>query len=140
MRTTLKFNSNLEPLSDYMTRITNILRAIRDNVPAADRIDTMDASLELLFTILSSLTQEESRNISENCKWAIRHNFQKGKPTINTKMFMGYDKDENGKLIINKEQAKIVKRIYKLFEEGYNCSQISSILKREGVKGTKADT
>lgn len=84
--------------------------------------------------------QEESRNISENCKWAIRHNFQKGKPTINTKMFMDYDKDENGKLIINKEQAKIVKRIYKLFEEGYNCSQISSILKREGVKGTKADT
>lgn len=100
----------------------------------------MDASGELLFTILSSLAQEESRNISENCKWAIRHNFQKGKPTINTKMFMGYDKDENGKLIINKEQAKIVKRIYRLFEEGYNCSQISNILKREGVKGTKADT
>ena len=59
---------------------------------------------------------------------------------IRSKMFMGYDKDENGKLIINKEQAKIVKRIYKLFEEGYNCSQISNILKREGVKGTKADT
>lgn len=44
MRITLKFNSNLESLSDYMTRITNILRAIRDNVPAADGIDTMDAS------------------------------------------------------------------------------------------------
>ena len=55
-------------------------------------------------------------------------------------MFMGYDKDENGKLIVNKEQAKIVKRIYKLFEEVYNCSQISNILKREGVKGNKADT
>ena len=103
-------------------------------------INTMDASGELLFTILSSLAQEESRNISENCKWAIRHNFQKGKPTINTKLFMGYDKDEDGKLIVNREQAKIVKRIYKLFEEGYNCSQISNILKREGVKGTKADT
>lgn len=103
-------------------------------------INTMDASGELLFTILSSLAQEESRNISENCKWAIRHNFQKGKPTINTKLFMGYDKDEKGKLIVNKEQAKIVKRIYKLFEEGYNCNQISNILKREGVKGTKADT
>ena len=55
-------------------------------------------------------------------------------------MFMGYDKDENGKLIVNKEQAKIVKRIYKLFEEGYNCSQISNILEREGVKGTKTYT
>lgn len=33
-----------------------------------------------------------------------------------------------------------MKRIYKLFEEGYNCSQISNILEREGVKGTKTYT
>ena len=39
MRTTLTFNSNLESLSDYMTRITAILRAIRDNVPATDGVD-----------------------------------------------------------------------------------------------------
>lgn len=39
MRTTLTFNSNLESLSDYMTRVTAILRAIRDNVPAADGVD-----------------------------------------------------------------------------------------------------
>ena len=41
-----------------------------------ENISTMDASGELLFTILSSLAQEESRNISENCKWGIRHNFR----------------------------------------------------------------
>lgn len=39
MRTTLTFNSNLESLSDYMTRITAILRAIRDNIPVADGIN-----------------------------------------------------------------------------------------------------
>ena len=52
MRTTLTFNSNLESLSDYMTRVTAILRAIRDNVPAADGIDysvelSEDEKLEL---------------------------------------------------------------------------------------------
>lgn len=99
----------------YYSRKLNKLRV--PIIFEKEGINTMDAFGEFLFTILSSLTQEESRNISENCKWAIRHNFQKGKPTINTKMFMGYDKDENGKLIINKEQAKIVKWIYRLFEE-----------------------
>ncbi len=32
-------------------------------------VDTMASSGELLFTILSSLAQEESRNISENTRW-----------------------------------------------------------------------
>lgn len=32
MRTTLTFNSNLESLSDYMTRVAEGLRSIRDDV------------------------------------------------------------------------------------------------------------
>ncbi len=104
-----------------------------------ENISTMDSSGELLFTILSSLAQEESRNISENCKWAIRHNFKKGKPTINIKRFTGYDRDENGKLVINKEQAAIVRRIYTLFEEGFGYMSIGKILSEEGIKGLFAE-
>lgn len=105
-----------------------------------ENINTMDATGELLFTILSSLAQEESRNISENCKWAIRHNFQSGKPSINTTHFMGYDKDENGKLIINKEQAKVIERIFHMFEDGMTPPQISRALRADKVKGTKSNT
>ena len=101
-------------------------------------INTMEASGELLFTILSSLAQEESRNISENCKWAIRHNFQNGKPSINTTLFMGYDMGEDGKLVINEKQAKIVRRVFHLFEEGYTPSYIGRILREDGVKGVKS--
>jgi len=56
----------------------------------------MDATGELLFTILSSLAQEESRNISENTSWGIRSKFQKGIPHLNADNFMGYDKDSDG--------------------------------------------
>ena len=59
-----------------------------------ENINTLDSTGELLFTILSSLAQDESRNISENCKWGIRSKFQKGIPHINTNRFMGYDKTE----------------------------------------------
>ena len=42
----------------------------------------MEASGELMFTILSSLAQEESRNISENTAWGIRSKFQRGIPHL----------------------------------------------------------
>ena len=100
-----------------------------------ENINTLDATGELLFTILSSLAQDESRNISENCKWGIRYKFQKGIPHINTGKFMGYDKDGEGHLIINKEQAKVVRRIYRDFMEGYHPADIARRLNEEGIPG-----
>ncbi len=98
-------------------------------------INTMEASGELLFTILSSLAQEESRNISENTAWGIRSKFNDGVPHINTTRFMGYDMNKEGKLVINPEQAVIVKRIYREYLEGYEMSEIGKSLKKDGVPG-----
>lgn len=102
-----------------------------------ENISTMDASGELLFTILSSLAQEESRNISENCKWALRHNYKQGIVHVNTKGFMGYDADEDGNLVINPEQAKIVRRIFREYEEGWTPNEIARHLNEDKVKGVK---
>jgi DNA invertase Pin-like site-specific DNA recombinase len=100
-----------------------------------ENIDTMAASGELLFTILSSLAQEESRNISENTAWGIRSRFKQGIPQINTNHFMGYDKDKDGNLIINEEQAAVVKRIYREFLEGWNLAEIARHLNDEEIPG-----
>ena len=100
-----------------------------------ENINTMDASGELLFTILSSLAQEESRNISENSKWGIRHNFQRGIVRLNAKGFMGYDQDVDGNLVINPDQAKIVRRIFREFEEGWTPNEIAKHLNEDKIKG-----
>ncbi len=78
MRTTLTFNSNLESLSDYMTRITAILRAIRDNVPAADGVDysielTDSEKLELFQNALTLAVEEMERTTGKHC--IRKHNF-----------------------------------------------------------------
>jgi len=98
-------------------------------------LNTMDASGELLFTLLSSLAQEESRNISENTAWGIRSKFQQGIPHLNTECLMGYDKAEDGSLVINEEQAAVVRRVYRDFLEGWTVSEISRHLNVEGVPG-----
>ncbi len=100
-----------------------------------ENINTLEAAGELLFTILSSLAQEESRNISENSKWGIRHGFKNGKPVLNTTCFWGYDKDKNGKLIVNRKEAKIVKRIYQRFIEGQTIGRICRELEEDHIKG-----
>ena len=67
---------------------------------------------ELLPTIMSSLTQEESRSILLNVTWGQRKRFADGKATALFSVFLGYDRGENGEFVINPEQAEIVKIIY----------------------------
>lgn len=55
--------------------------------------------------------QEELRSISDNSRCGIVRRFQQGKVRVNHKRFFGYDKDENGELIID-EEAGVVRRIY----------------------------
>lgn len=78
MRTTLTFNSNLESLSDYLARATAILRAIRDNVPAADGIDysielTADEQLELYQQALLLAIDEMEHTTGKHC--ILRYGF-----------------------------------------------------------------
>ena len=77
-----------------------------------ENINTLDAKGEVLLIILSSLAQDESRSISENCTWGIRRRFETGKHKMSTKRFLGYDTDENGKLVINRMQEPIVSGIF----------------------------
>lgn len=68
-------------------------------------ISTLDSIGETLLVILSSLAQEEILNLSQNSIWGVRSRFEQGKVTINDKKFLGYDKDNEGNLIINQKQA-----------------------------------
>ncbi len=105
-----------------------------------ENINTMEAGGELLFTVLSSLAQEESRNISENCKWGIRHNYRQGIVHLNTTILLGYDKDKEGNIIVDPDQATIVKRIFREFEEGWTPAEIAKRLKKEKIKGVHGES
>ena len=87
-----------------------------------ENIWTFDSSGELLLTIMSSLSQEESRSISLNVTWGVRKGMQDGKVHVAYKNFLGYDKGEDGNLVVNEEQAKVVRRIFSFFIQGLSRS------------------
>ena len=54
---------------------------------------------------------------------------------INTNRFYGYDKDEDGRLVINPEQAKVVRWIYESYMDGINPDIIARRLMEQSVPG-----
>ncbi len=95
---------------------------------------TFDSSGELLLTVLSSISQEEARSISENTTWGQRKRFADGKVSVPFKRFLGYDRGEDGNLVVNPEQAKTVKLIYKLFLSGLSYKAIAKELTNRQIK------
>ena len=119
---------------DLLTTIRKLKEKNIAVVFEKEGINTLEASGELLITILSSQAQEESRNISENCRWGIVRRFEAGKVIVNHSKFLGYTKDKDGNLIIEPEEAKLVRRIFCLYLEGNSSYKIKEILEADGIK------
>lgn len=98
-----------------------------------ENINSLSADGELLLTILASLVQEESRSISENCVWGQRKRFSDGKVTVPFSRFLGYDRGEDGNLVVNPQEAEIVREIYQMFLDGASPYAIAKRLTERGI-------
>ena len=74
-----------------------------------ENIHSLSKDGELVLTFLASYAQEESRSVSENCKWRIRKKFEQGIP--NTGNLLGY-RLTDGKLHVVPEESEIVRQIF----------------------------
>ena len=97
-----------------------------------ENIDTGNMESELLLSILSSLAESESKSISQNANWSIQRRFKKGTYKIGYPPY-GYDNVE-GKMLINHEQAEVVKWIFKQFLSGVGASKIAKELNERKIK------
>lgn len=93
-----------------------------------ENVWTFDSKGELMLTILSSVAQEESRSISENITWGKRKRFADGKYSVPYSRFLGYDKGDDGTMVINAEEAKTVRRLYHMFLLGMTSYHIGNLM------------
>lgn len=118
---------------DSLTTVRQLKEAGVEIFFEKENIWTLDAKGELLITIMSSLAQEESRSISENVRWGIKKRFADGQVFMPYPHFLGYDKGPDGRPQVNPEQARLVRRIYRMFLSGYTMHRIAVTLTDEGV-------
>ena len=99
-----------------------------------ENINTLDAKGEVLLTILSSLAQEESRSMSENILWAVRKRYAQGKGSFAYSRVLGLDKGkEKFEIVVNREEAVIVCKIFRMFIQGLTPHTIAIALTAAGI-------
>lgn len=99
-----------------------------------ENINTLEMTGELLLTILSSVAQQESENISEHVKLGIKMRREKGESVGYSKCY-GYQYDsETKKLIVDDSEAEIVRFIFNRYCEGIGTLSIARELNTMKVK------
>lgn len=96
-----------------------------------ENIRTMSSDGEMMLSILASCAQEESRSVSENCKWRIRKRFEQGE-LYGLKFLYGY-RIIKGEVEIEPAQAEVVRLIFSKYINGMGCRQIASFLNGENI-------
>lgn len=113
------------------------IRQLKDkNIPVffeKEAINAMDAKGEVLITIMTSLAQQESQSLSQNVKLGLQFRYQNRQVQVNHNHFLGYTKNNEGNLIIDPEQAGVVKRIYREYLEGYSMDKIAKGLEADDI-------
>lgn len=84
---------------------------------------------EMILTLLAAVAQEESRAVSENCKWRIRSRFKKGE-LVNFHFMYGY-RMHRGKITIAPEEAAVVAWIFDAYLNGLGCEAIAAALRQQ---------
>ena len=92
-----------------------------------ENIHSLSGDGELLLTILASYAQEESRSVSENCKWRVRRKFAAGE-LANWRFMFGY-RIVKGKVEIDQAQADVVRMLFRDYIGGMGGGRIAAKLR-----------
>ena len=98
-----------------------------------DNISTLDEDSELRLSIMSSIAQDELRKLSSRIKFGHQQAI-KDKVVLGNSRIFGYKKD-GGKLVIDDEQAVMVRELFTLYATGqYSLKQIETIFWNKGYR------
>ena len=100
-----------------------------------DNFDTTTANGKLVLNILGSVAQWERDIIAERTKDALAH--KRDNLEVYSPLPLGYDADEDGRLIENGKELAIVKKISSLRKMGLSYQKIADRLNKSGVPTKK---
>lgn len=100
-----------------------------------EHINSLSGDGEVMLTLLASFAQEEIISLSNNVKWGTRKRFEQGIPNGHFQIY-GY-RWEGDHLVIEPEEAKIVRLIYDNFLKGLSAESTEKQLEQMGVKSYK---
>lgn len=101
-----------------------------------ESLDTKDVESSLMISIIESLAQAENESRSDNIEWGMRQRTAQGTSKLYDRKCYGYEYDENGKLIVNEEQAVVVRKIFNWYLGGLSVNGIIKELEKQTIKSS----
>ena len=92
-----------------------------------------DRQMQVLMTAYVAFAQAESEGASQSIRWGIKEGFRSGRSGYAEFVCFGYKQDDNGKLVIDEPDAKIVREIFEMRASGKSLGAISDWLYEQGV-------
>ena len=92
-----------------------------------------DRQMQVLMTAYVAFAQAESEGASQSIRWGIKEGFRSGRSGYAEFVCFGYKQDDNGKLVIDEPDAKIVREIFEMRASGKSLGAISDWLYEQEV-------
>ena len=99
-------------------------------------INSIYPESEFLITIHGAFAQSESEGISSRVKWGKHQAMRTEKANIQYKTLLGYEKNPDGEMVVNAEQAETVRRIFEMYLSGQTLRSIKEALESGGFKNS----
>lgn len=129
----------VKSVSRFARNAQDCIRAVRElkdlGVTVAfekERINTAVMGNEMFLSMMSAFAQEESISISKNMRKGAVMRMQNGTFRLSQPPY-GYRLDENGMLVIQPQEAEIVRRIFESFLTGKGIQQIGKELEDQNI-------
>ena len=97
-----------------------------------ENISSLDPAIDMIFTMMASMAEQESDSMSQNISWSFQKQAQKGKVSIH--QCVGYTLTKDKKFIINPDEAPIIKQIFQMKLDGKSNTEILEYVKSVGLK------
>ena len=101
-------------------------------------VDVSTATGRFIIRMTGAVAQLEREQTIERVKAAFIQKVKEGKSLCSSTPSYGYDRPKHQEIqTINEEEAKVVKRIFKMYIEGHTFTEIANVLNAEGIPTKK---
>ena len=94
-------------------------------------IDTSNMSGELLTAVFASIAQKESESLSAKMRWSYQYRMKSG-TFLPSSVPLGYTL-RDGKIVIDKQNAEVIRNIFKAYLAGQGISEIAEQLNQQNI-------
>ncbi len=123
-------------ISRFGRNVTEALQTIKELHKAGvhvifeqENLDSNNPEHTFVISIMSSMAEAENEERRKNVNWGMQRRLENGTSRLYSRACFGYENDAAGELVINEQQAEVVRLIFSLYLSGKSVLGIISALR-----------